>query len=71
VPEGLPEYVAKGAGSWKFKATGIDSIDDGHRPVIWSESFEESDYRKFHDAVKQHRAEVTQYLLPSFGIRLA
>jgi hypothetical protein len=46
-------------------------VDDGDEAPEWSEEFEGSDYRKFHDAVKEHRLDVTQYLLPSFGIRLA
>jgi hypothetical protein len=71
IPEELPTYVPKGPGSWKHSATGLTTVADGDEPPIWSEAFEQSDYRKFHDAVKQHRADVTQFLLPSFGIRLA
>lgn len=71
IPEPLPTYVPKGPGSWKHAATGLITVDDGDKPPVWTEAFEQSDYRKFHDAVKQHRAYVTQYLLPSFHIRLA
>ncbi|RUL77506.1 DUF6765 family protein [Dyella choica] len=70
--EEVPEYVAKGEGSWKFEATGIDSAEtDGLTKPVWQPKFEHSDYRKFHDAVKQHRAYVMGTLLPSHGVRLA
>jgi len=38
---------------------------------VWSEAFEQSDYRKFHDAIKEHRFVVTQIILPKHGVRLA
>ncbi|WP_408341403.1 DUF6765 family protein [Paraburkholderia sp. RL17-337-BIB-A] len=69
--ESIPDYVAKGLGSWKYKATGLQSDDDsGDRPR-WSEAFEKSDYRRFHDAVKQHRFVTTQEILPACGLRIA
>jgi hypothetical protein len=69
--ETIPCYVAKGAGSWKCMATGFLSDDDrGERPR-WSEAFERSDYRRFHDAVKEHRFVVTQEILPACGLRIA
>ncbi|QCP52468.1 hypothetical protein FAZ95_25195 [Trinickia violacea] len=69
--ERIPDYVAKGLGSWKFEATGLLSDDDhGDRPR-WGEAFERSDYRRFHDAVKEHRFVVTQEILPAHGLRIA
>lgn len=69
--ETIPGYVAKGPGSWKWDATGLQSDDDrGERPQ-WSEAFERSDYRCFHDAVKEHRFVVTQEILPAHGLRIA
>jgi hypothetical protein len=69
--ETIPGYVAKGLGSWKYSATGLLSDDDsGERPQ-WSEDFERSDYRRFHDAVKEHRFVVTQEILPAHGLRIA
>ncbi|SDF95647.1 DUF6765 family protein [Paraburkholderia phenazinium] len=69
--EMIPGYVAKGPGSWKCDATGLLSDDDrGERPR-WSEAFERSDYRCFHDAVKEHRFVVTQEILPAHGLRIA
>ena len=69
--ESIPDYVAKGLGSWKYKATGLQSDDDsGDRPR-WSDVFEKSDYRRFHDAVKEHRFVITQDILPTRGLRIA
>lgn len=67
----LPVYLAKGVGSWKYIATGIAGDDDGDTPPQWTREFEDSDYRKFHDAVKEHRFEVTQRILPKHNVRLA
>ena len=71
VREQLPPYIAKGIHSWKWQATGIDAEGDGFGLPSWSTTFENSDYRRFHDAVKHHRFIVTQEILPSFGVRLA
>jgi hypothetical protein len=69
--ESIPNYVPKGPGSWKYKATGLKSHDDtGERPR-WTAAFEKSDYRLFHDAVKQHRFVTTQEILPDHGLRIA
>lgn len=67
----LPVYIAKGVNSWKQKATGIVADDDGDEKPQWTPAFEDSDYRKFHDAVKEHRFEVTQRILPRHNVRLA
>ena len=70
--EDVPSYVAKGKGSWKFLATGIDSrTKDGHEKPVWTEEFERSDYRRFHDAVREHRFHAMQEILPKYGVRLA
>lgn len=69
--ETLPAYVAKGEGSWKHLATGIEAEDDGKVAPVWSLTFEKSDYRKFHDATKEHRFFVTQEVLLPIGLRLA
>lgn len=55
IKENIPIYIAKGEGSWKHAATGITDVDDGKTTPVWSEKFENSNYRKFHDAIKQHR----------------
>lgn len=73
IQEALPEYVAKGVGSWKFAATGIESIDDGNDitslPTLTIE-FETSNYRYFHDAVKEARLLITEEILPRYKVRL-
>lgn len=71
IQENIPTYIAKGEGSWKHAATGITDVNDGETQPVWSEKFEDSDYRKFHDAIKQHRFVVTQEILPAHHVRLA
>lgn len=68
--EALPVYIGKGVGSWKHTATGIADEGDGDTPPDWSNSFESSDYRRFHDSVKEHRFTVVQEVLPETGLRL-
>jgi hypothetical protein len=69
--ESIPEYVAKGPGSWKYLATGLMFDDDTGDKPVWSDAFERSDYRLFHDAVKQHLFVTTQEVLPTHGLRIA
>lgn len=70
--EDMQAYVPKGPGSWKALATGIEAAHgDGAAAPTWSAAFESSDYRRFHDAVKEHRYIVTQEILPAAGLRLA
>jgi hypothetical protein len=69
--EAIPDYIPKGKGSWKHLATGIEEAGDGGFTPRWSEKFEGSDYRHFHDAIKEHRFVVTQQILPEHGVRLA
>jgi hypothetical protein len=69
--EAMPDYIAKGRGSWKYDATGLLAEDDRGEHPVWGETFETSDYRRFHDAVKEHRFVVTQEILPAHGLRIA
>lgn len=69
--ETTPTYIARGPGSWKYLATGITSRDDGAVRPNYTPAFEQSDYRHFHDAVKEHRFVVTQEILPGYGLRIA
>src|SRR5471030_1674835 len=71
IKESIPPYIAKGIGSWKEMATGITVDGDGSQKPTWSAIFEASHYRRFHDAVKEHRFIVTQEILPAHGVRLA
>ncbi|RKP48297.1 DUF6765 family protein [Trinickia fusca] len=68
--EALPDYIAKGPGSWKHAATRLAGDDDSGEAPVWSEVFEQSDYRKFHDATKEHRFVAVQEVLPEAGLRL-
>ena len=61
-------YVAKGAGSWKQKALGTEKEDDEDGPFQWTPEFETSDWKLFHEALKQHREEVLGRILPHFGL---
>jgi hypothetical protein len=71
IHEEIPTYIGKGVDSWKHRATGIVSDgDDGPKPT-WTTDFERSNYRLFHDAVKEHRFVVTQEVLPKHGLRIA
>lgn len=76
--EQLPDYIGKGPGSWKASAVGVtargpveEQAQERVQKPEWTETFEQSDYRKYHDAVQQHRQAVTREVLPKFGIRLA
>ncbi|MDB0566553.1 DUF6765 family protein [Ralstonia solanacearum] len=67
----LPPYIAKGPNSWKQVATGITaSKDDGGKRPEWKPAFETSDYRRFHDAVKEHRAALLDTILPRHDLRV-
>lgn len=68
--EEVPVYISKGPNSWKHLATGIAEKDDGTGIPSWSEHFEESDYRKVHDAIKLHRFVITEEILPAHQLRL-
>ena len=73
IQEDLPDYVAKGIGSWKFAATGVEAVDDGNDttslPTLTA-AFETSDYRYFHDAVKEARLLIIEDILPRYNVRL-
>lgn len=70
--EPLPDDIPKDAGSWKYIVTGIATPgDDSKERPVWTSAFEDSDYRKFHDAAKEHRYTVTQQILPDHDVRLA
>jgi hypothetical protein len=63
-------YLPKGHGSWKFEALKTEkSIDDPQDVFTWSEAFETSDWKRFHEALKEHRAEVMDKILAQeFGL---
>lgn len=64
-------YVPKGEGSWKFKALGTDkAVDDPEDVFTYSDAFEQSDWKRFHDALKDHRSEVLDRIVTEeFGLQ--
>lgn len=62
-------YIEQGPGSWKYDALGDDpDAETGDELFSYSDSFLNSDWKKFHDAVQFHRVFVLHDLLPRFGI---
>ena len=65
----IPEYFAKGKGSWKFIALGTESsIDDPEEVFEYTPDFLNSDWKKFHDALQEQRQYILLDLLPFYGI---
>lgn len=65
----VPNYVAKGPGSWKDQALGtIKETDTGLERFAYSDSFLRSDWKMFHDAIQSHRSDVVHEILPAYGI---
>ena len=62
------DYAAKGRGSWKFTALGIEdgARDDPIYPA--TPQFFQSNWKLFHDALQAHRFEVVHNILPAYGI---
>jgi len=65
------DYVGKGPGSWRARALEYTTPDTKERRFPYSDSFLESDWKRFHDAAKAHRRSVVDDVLPSFGICVA
>ena len=64
-------YVPKGVGSWKHQALGTEGwIDQLEEKFPYTEAFERSDWKHFHDALKDHRNTVLdQILKKEFGLQ--
>jgi hypothetical protein len=63
------EYVPSGAGSWRDAALGMtEERDKPGRVFHYDERFEQSDWKKFHDALKEHQATVLKGILPDYGL---
>ncbi|QKJ23819.1 DUF6765 family protein [Poseidonibacter lekithochrous] len=66
------EYIAKGIGSWKYDAIKQDKeTDDKDDRFEFTEEFMNSDWRKFHVALKAHRFDVINDILPRYGISVS
>ena len=64
-------YAARGPRSWKYEALGPDSDkDDGRMHFHYMPEFEQSNWYRFHEALKSHRSEVLNNLLPKYRISL-
>jgi hypothetical protein len=62
-------YRGEGEGSWKHQALGaMEEPSDGYR---YTPAFLRSDWKLFHDALQAHRLEVTNHILPEYGICVA
>jgi hypothetical protein len=63
------QYMPKGIGSWKYEALGTEASTDYEGQIFsYSESFETSNWKLFHDALKAHQAEVLNILLPKYDL---
>lgn len=58
------DYTEQGPGSWKHAAIG--EKDGGAH--TYTPQFLASDWKRFHDALQQHRFDVIHNILPSYGI---
>ncbi|RLA83347.1 MAG: hypothetical protein DRG78_04610 [Epsilonproteobacteria bacterium] len=63
------EYIPKGEGSWKHQAISqnkeIDAKDDKFE---FNDKFMSSNWRLFHVALKAHRFDIVNTILPKYGI---
>ena len=63
------QYHPKGIGSWKYEALGTeDSTDKADQLFPYKDSFEVSNWKRFHDALKAHQAEVLHKIMPAYGL---
>ncbi|MDC0933105.1 hypothetical protein OAR97_04585 [Arcobacteraceae bacterium] len=66
------EYIAKGEGSWKHKAIGQDKAkDEKDDKFEFTDTFMTSDWRNFHVALKAHRFDIINDILPKYGISVS
>ena len=67
------KYTASGKGSWKHDALGIyiEDDEDGSHEYIFTDVFMKSNYKRFHDALQEHRLTILHDILPDYGICLA
>ncbi len=64
-------YKAKGKGSWKYQALGTEAIvDTGEEVFPFRATFLDSHWKRFHDALEEHRTYIVHKLLPKYGIQM-
>jgi hypothetical protein len=62
-------YVSEGQGSWRHQALGaLKSRDEEGQVFDWTPVFETSDWKRFQDALREHRAELLERILPEFAL---
>lgn len=62
-------YAAKGLGSWKYKALGTkNGMDDPKERFPYSQQFEQSDWKKFHDALADQQWLIVHEILPRYQL---
>lgn len=59
-------YAADGPGSWKSAALGVNG--EPNAPIPRPASFETSNWKRFHDALKEHQGEVLNVILPRYSL---
>jgi hypothetical protein len=63
------QYRAKGHGSWKHHALNTTAEEDDPSELFnWTPEFEDSDWKRFHESLIDHRAEVLDRILPEFQL---
>ncbi|MCK5294285.1 MAG: hypothetical protein KAJ49_06500 [Arcobacteraceae bacterium] len=63
------EYIPKGQGSWKHQAINQEnSIDEDDDMFEFTDDFMHSSWRLFHVALKAHRFDIINTVLPKYGI---
>lgn len=66
------EYIPKGIGSWKYQAIEQDKeVDEDDDKFEFKEEFLTSHWRNFHVALKAHRFDVINDILPKYGISVS
>jgi len=62
-------YIPKGRGSWKHQSIGqLKAADNEFDVFVYKESFMNSNWKKFHDALQAHRFDVLHDILPRYKI---
>jgi hypothetical protein len=66
--DGAVPYIAHGPGSWRSIALNQEDMINNGELFLWSKDFAASNWRKFHDSVKEHVDFVINKLLPKHGV---
>ncbi|RXJ98485.1 hypothetical protein CRV02_13410 [Arcobacter sp. CECT 8989] len=62
-------YIPKGIGSWKYNAINQDKEYDKKDEIFeFKDDFINSNWRNFHVALKSHRFDIVNNILPPYGI---